>query len=102
MLRNDLLIGLGTYISLQSQTNTGETKFWDILLLLHFPRYTHFNTLKKTALRKHCGNEQFYLFPQCLKMSIYIEERINSRFTLDQAASASRVNLDESKQYREV
>ena len=33
--------------------------------------YTHFNTLKKKALLKHCGkrwnaqNEQFHLFPQC-------------------------------------
>ena len=32
--------------------------------------YTHFNTLKKKAVGKHC--EQFHLFPQCFPYNLYL------------------------------
>ena len=44
-----------------------------------FSIYTHFNTLKKKALGKHCGkgeiaqNEQFRPFPQCFLRNLYFK-----------------------------
>ena len=41
--------------------------------------YTHFNTMKKKAVRKHCGkgeiaqNEQFHLFPQRFLCNLYLK-----------------------------
>ena len=41
--------------------------------------YTHFNTLRKKALWKHCGkrwncsNEHFHLFPQCFLWNLYLK-----------------------------
>ena len=41
--------------------------------------YIHFNTLKKKALKKHCGkseivqNEPFHPFPQCFLWNLYLK-----------------------------
>ena len=46
-----------------------------------FSIYTHFNTIEKKALGKHCGerwkcsNEQFQLFPQRFLCNLYLKIR---------------------------
>ena len=62
--------------------------------------HTHFNTLNKKALGKHCGkrrncsNEQFHLLPQCFAMKSVSE---NPLIATVQLSSAASLNLGRSQ-----